>query len=75
MNTERPHRQGELDYHASRATREWDLGLLAANFSASRIHLSLVSLHMQRLRDPTTGLIRNRRGGSGSMLEVGSSRA
>jgi hypothetical protein len=39
-----------LDYHRRRAMRELDLGLTAECPNAARAHLTLSSLHLQRLR-------------------------
>jgi hypothetical protein len=41
----------EAEYHSNRARQELDLGLTAKGISASRSHLRLASLHMQRLRE------------------------
>ena len=40
-----------IQYHSERARRELDMGLLAAAAAASRAHLQLASLHMQRVRE------------------------
>jgi hypothetical protein len=39
-----------LDYHRRRAMRELDLGLMAASPNVARAHLTLSSLHLERLR-------------------------
>ena len=38
------------DYHRTRAMQELDLGLTASQPQAARAHLTLSSLHLQRLR-------------------------
>jgi hypothetical protein len=42
-----------VSYHNARATRELDLGLTADTAVASRAHLKLASLHMERVRELT----------------------
>jgi hypothetical protein len=39
-----------LEYHRSRAMRELDLGLSAALPQVARAHLTLSSLHLQKVR-------------------------
>lgn len=43
--------QDVIDYHSTRAQSELDLGLTTEVFAASRAHLRLASLHMERLRE------------------------
>ena len=40
-----------IEYHSDRAEAELQLGLLAKGQTASRAHLELASLHMQRVRE------------------------
>ena len=42
--------QDAIIYHAQRATRELDLGLIAGSLPAARAHLKLSSLHFERVR-------------------------
>ena len=44
-----------IAYHSNRAKAELDLGLTADVMAASRAHLQLAGLHMQRLRELTRG--------------------
>ena len=39
------------DYHSTRALAELNLGLTAKGMPASRAHLQLASLHLQRVRE------------------------
>lgn len=43
-------RADDLSYHTHRATHELALGLSAATGTASRAHMKLSSLHMERAR-------------------------
>ena len=43
--------QDIIEYHSARAKIELDLGLTADVMAASRAHLELAGLHMQRLRE------------------------
>ena len=45
--------QDTIHYHTDRARTELDMGLLSQSVAASRAHLQLASLHMQRLRELT----------------------
>lgn len=45
--------QDDLDYHKRRATHELDRGLTAKDTNAARAHMTLASMHMQRVRDLT----------------------
>jgi hypothetical protein len=45
--------EDNIHYHTDRARRELDMGLLSQSIAASRAHLQLASLHMQRLRELT----------------------
>lgn len=47
-----------LNYHSERATRELDLGLVADSSSATRAHLQLASMHLQRVRELNGGGIK-----------------
>lgn len=40
----------DIHYHRQRASRELDLGLIAADIGSARAHLTLASLHFQQLR-------------------------
>lgn len=44
-------RPEELEYHTARARMELDLGLTAGTMMASKAHLQLASMHMQRVRE------------------------
>jgi hypothetical protein len=49
------HEQDAIDYHSTRAKDELDLGLTADLIAASRAHMQLAALHMQRLRELSEG--------------------
>jgi hypothetical protein len=42
-----------IEYHSRRAQSELDLGFTSEVMAASRAHLQLAKLHMQRLREIT----------------------
>jgi hypothetical protein len=42
-----------IEYHSTRVTKEIHLGLTTTVMAASRAHLQLATLHMQRLRELT----------------------
>jgi hypothetical protein len=46
-------RQDAIDYHSTRAQVELDRGLTANALTASRAHLQLAALHMNRMRELT----------------------
>jgi hypothetical protein len=45
----------EIEYHTRRARDELHYGLTAAVMPVARAHLSLASLHMQRVRELSRG--------------------
>jgi hypothetical protein len=45
--------QERIEYHSKRAQNELDLGFTSDVMAASRAHLRLASLHMQRVRELT----------------------
>jgi hypothetical protein len=53
MREETMNGQDAIEYHASRARIELDLGLTADALAASRAHLQLAALHMNRMRELT----------------------
>ena len=54
------HCQDELDFHRNRAGEELNRGLTAGHIIAARTHLTLASMHMQRVRELDPGAARAR---------------
>lgn len=47
--------EGEIQYHSRRAREELHIGLTASGIPVARAHLTLASMHMQRVRDLSAG--------------------